>query len=446
MPGLFTGCLTCTTLFKGFAEPGTTVSINADGISGDSLSAVVDAQGFWQIEALLAGGINQIELGWTGCLTCTVYAGLADAGIAVDGSYIFGEELSLTVDRSLFWNPNSFGYTRTTLEELQGAAVTEADDSCGPWQIVDDAGRMELDNWRIPVWSGKEIELGVELFCETEPSAALKYLDQQVQFTDKDGDGYFTATFTPEIDDEVLAGVDSELSISCGDETAVYSGKMVPVQPVQVVDRDTGEPLAGMNVELFRANRATDAGNTGAGNAQFTAWEAHAFGQTNPQQTDGNGHFSYIVPRGRYGLVVTGDGYQPFRAGPVRGQGPITGFNIGMPPALSSAGNEVVQITEDGFLPAMLKVNAGTVVRWQNISLDTASTQSVADGVTGVAVNAAAWDSGLLLSGETHTVRFDKEGTYTYVDAADPSKTAIIQIVKPASPDGEEIFLPFMIR
>ncbi|MCB9137555.1 MAG: hypothetical protein H6642_04310 [Caldilineaceae bacterium] len=444
-PGQWTGCLTCTVAFKGFAQPGTTVSLLSDAFGDSDYSALADERGFWQIDAFLPDGIHQIELGWTGCLTCTVAAAGAQAADLNAAGEAYGEQMSLTVDRTLIWNPNSFGYTRTSLAELQGAAVAKDDDTCGPWGIADDAGRMELDNWRMPVWSGKEIELGVELLCESGGAASLRYANQEVSFQDDDGDGYFTALFTPEIGDEAL---DAELAVSCGVQSAASAGKMIPVTPVLVQDAETGDPLPGMTVQLFRANSSAQGDNAGAEAGQFTLWEADAFGQSNPQTTDATGAFSYIVPQGRYGLVVSGPGYQSYRAGPFRDRGPISGFNIGMPPALTADGTQpsaVVQITEDGFLPAMLEVAPGATVEWLNVGLDMAGTQAAASAVTAASADAVSWDSGLLLSGESHTIRFDEEGVYTYRDPADPARTAIVKVAQQnVPPDGESmsVYLP----
>ncbi|MCB0071566.1 MAG: DUF11 domain-containing protein [Caldilineaceae bacterium] len=434
MPGAWRGCLTCTVAFKGFGHPGTDVTLFSEQFPDGSLSTGIDANGFWQIDAYLPDGTHDVTLGWTGCLTCTVQA----AGVSETPLTVAGEPLNLTVDRTLLWNPASFS-VNDPANALHAAGVAESDDSCGPWQVVDDAGRMDLDGWKLPVWPGKEVELSVELFCAGTATATLTGDGVNVAFSDGDGDGIFTAAYTalPELD---ANGNAVTLTVTCDNAVAEYSGTMVPVEPSTVVDAVTGAPLGNMEVTLFGFRRDVNG-------VQVAPWEAQAFGQLNPQTTGGDGAFAYLVPQGRYGLQVVGDGYQSVRVGPFRSRGVIAGFNIGMPPTVSNATGAVVEISEDGFVPATLEVAPGTAVEWRNLGLDAASTQSTNGTVTGAAAHATSWDSGLLLSGEAHKVLFSEEGTFTYIDAEDPSKTAVIRVAQPAPPaDGNTVFLPLVLR
>ncbi len=66
--------------------------------------------------------------------------------------------------------------------------------------------------------------------------------------------------------------------------------------------------------------------------AQLTPWEAQAFGQANPVKTDDEGQFSFITPPGAYGLTAQIDGFQPFRAGPLRLQGIFPSRSIALTP------------------------------------------------------------------------------------------------------------------
>lgn len=434
MPGAWTGCLTCTVAFKGFGHPGTSVTLLSEQFPGGSLTAPVDLDGFWEIDAFMPDGIHDVTLGWTGCLTCTLQA----AGVSDTPLIVSNEPLNLTVDRGLIWNPASLS-VNDPANAMEAAGVNKDDDTCGPWQVVDDAGRMDLDGWKLPVWPGREVELSVELFCAGTAGATLSGDGVDVTFTDDDGDGIFKAMYTalPELDANGVAVI---LTVSCDNASAEYAGTMIPVRPSIVTDAATGAPLAGMEVNLVSFFRQDGA-------VQYAPWEAKAFGQINPQTTGDDGAFAYFVPRGRYGLQVTGEGYQPYRSGPFRTRGVIAGFNIGMPPTVSGATGAVVQITEDGFLPATVEVAPGTVVEWRNLGLDAASTQSSNGAVTGAAAHATAWDSGLLLSGESHQVQFSEEGVYTYTDAQDPSKTAVIRVAQPAPPeDGSTVFLPLVVR
>ena len=434
-PGTWTGCLTCTVAFRGFADPGVVVGLASSSFETGNLFATADELGFWEIETKMLDGIHEVQA-WTGCLTCTVQSQVTAAGLqAIPAGSIVSEPLVLEVDDSLLWNPASFGFSYTD-KTVNAATALEADDSCGPWHIVDDAGRMDLNGWTIPVWPGKEIELVLQSRCDGAATATLQLGDNTpIDFVD-DGNGLLTAVFTPDVDDLANAGAEgltAQLIIGCDAQSAIYAGRMTALEPNTVVDAETGAPLGGMDVTLWSRDKSTK---------QFAPWEAQAFGQTNPQTTDTDGHFSYLVPDGQYGLLITGPGYQPYRVSPFRHQGGIQGFNIGMPPTLTAvAAKSVVQITEDGFLPATLAIQPGDVVEWQNLGLGAAgSVKSTPDGVNASA-GEDAWDSGALQTGERFQLRFDREGTYTYVDSEDPSKSAVIRVVPPEE-TGRTIYLP----
>lgn len=51
-----------------------------------------------------------------------------------------------------------------------------------------------------------------------------------------------------------------------------------------------------------------------AGNNSYEIWPAADFGQENAQLTDKTGSFSFIVPEGKYYLLVKADGYKPYQS------------------------------------------------------------------------------------------------------------------------------------
>jgi len=432
----WTGCLTCTVAFKGFADPGVEVGIFSEGFETGNLSALADDKGFWQIDARLPDGTHEV-LAWTGCLTCTVQAqGVND----IPQGSITSEPLVLAVDSSLKWNPVSFGFSYTD-ENVQAAATLEGNDSCGPWSVVDDAGRMDLDGWKMPVWAGKAIEVGLNGWCEGVAAATLQVegLDEYI-LTDEDGDGRFITIFTLNGWEEGVAALKADLILSCDEETVVYTGEMTRIEPATVVDASSGQAVDGADFLIWQQNVA-------AAGPQASPWEAHAFGQSNPQTTDENGQFSFIAPAGVYGLTAQIDGFQPFRAGPFRLQGAFPARTIVLTPVQTGTRTVRVRITEDGFDPPVLRVEPGTVIEWVNVDLGVATTASgTPDGVTASADGGMNWDSGLLSAGERYRMTFTKEGEYTYVDSENPASQATIRVLPPAPETDASIFLPIVTR
>ncbi len=425
----WTGCLTCTYAFKGFGTPNSTMTLSSTGFQSGNVNVVTDETGFWQTEVALNDGTHEVTL-------TDASASAADAeSLVVD----FLDRLILSVDSSLLWDPASFGVRKYGDAAVQSAAVSENDDSCGPWQFVDNAGRAEPNGWKIPVWPGSTYEIGLDLICDGQAGATLNWIDVlSWDFKDDNGDGHYTAIVnTPELDDEV----EVNLAVTCGENEATYSGFLIPIDPAKVVNAETGSPLENVAVTLWQRN-ADDSG------PRLAPWEAQAFGQSNPQLTDAKGQFSFLTPPGGYGLTAQIDGFQPFRFGPVRSQGVfVPGRVYAMTPIQSGGRTAEVRITEDGFDPPYLEIEPGTTVEWLNVSLDVATTFSGTPEGIAAAATAKQWDSGLLPTGETAQVTFAEEGSFTYVNAADSSSQGAI-IVKTKEPEDNSVrvYLPTIIR
>jgi len=75
-------------------------------------------------------------------------------------------------------------------------------------------------------------------------------------------------------------------------------------------------------------------------------------------------------------------------------------------PVVVIVADEIVSITDSGFMPETLAVPAGTTVEWTN---DASADQTVSTtGDTGFL------SSGILKPGDTYTYTFSAEGNYTY--------------------------------
>ena len=422
------GCLTCTYAFKGFGEPNSTLTLVSDGFESGDVTVTTDDDGFWKKEIRLVDGVHEVEI-----MDETVGATDTD-GVNFN---IGMPPTILTVDSSLHWDPTSFGMRKYGDAALQAAAIAEGDDSCGPWHFLDDAGRADPNGWKIPVWPGSTHELGVDLLCDDTASASLLWSDgSSIDFIDEDGDGRYTVSFTtPEIGDEVVVS----LQVTCGEDEATYSGFLIPVEPAKVVNAETGDGLKDVAVSLWQRKAET----TGA---QLTPWEAQAFGQANPVKTDDEGQFSFITPPGAYGLTAQIDGFQPFRAGPLRLQGIFPSRSIALTPEQPAAGAAQVRITPDGFDPPYLEVEPNTTVSWLNTDLGIAQVETAIPAVAGSATS-KVWNSGLLSTGQAYRQTFGQTGSFSYVNSQDPSSQATIVVkVKEPAVDGVKIYLPVIVR
>ncbi len=77
--------------------------------------------------------------------------------------------------------PATFGWKSSAAASVLGA--TENDDTCGPWSFLDNAGRAELNGWRISVWPGGRFEVGIDLLC-AEAGARLTWDGGSLDFVD----------------------------------------------------------------------------------------------------------------------------------------------------------------------------------------------------------------------------------------------------------------------
>ncbi len=100
---------------------------------------------------------------------------------------------------------------------------------------------------------------------------------------------------------------------------------------------------------------------------------------------------------------------------------------------MESYGAQTIYITENGYLPASVKVQPNSVVEFVNVD------------VSEHASKGSNWDSGLLAPGQSYKVKLTTLGTYQYSDsAATPAEAQII--VGEAVAGGNSIYLPLVSR
>ena len=149
--------------------------------------------------------------------------------------------------------------------------------------------------------------------------------------------------------------------------------------------------------------------------------------------TASDGKYSYSATSGFYRIDVVAAGYQPYRTADLdAGAGSISP-NIALSPVINEAATQTIYITENGYLPASVKVQPNSVVEFVNVD------------VSEHASKGSNWDSGLLAPGQSYKVKLTTLGTYQYSDsAATPAEAQII--VGEAVAGGNSIYLPLVSR
>lgn len=71
-----------------------------------------------------------------------------------------------------------------------------------------------------------------------------------------------------------------------------------------VYNEQTGERVEGAKVTAFIFNEA---------DSRWLIWDGEAFGQPNPQTTDANGEYGFLVPAGKYRLEITSSDFEKAR-------------------------------------------------------------------------------------------------------------------------------------
>lgn len=110
-----------------------------------------------------------------------------------------------------------------------------------------------------------------------------------------------------------------------------------------------------------------------------------------------------------------------------------------MTPEIDGESVHTVQLTDQGIVPSVLAVEAGSVIEFVNMDL------------AGHRIAGAGWDSGLLRSGESYRIKPAGEGVETLVDAQS-STTITLQVGPEVDEPGEpgagpmRVYLPMVVN
>ncbi len=128
--------------------------------------------------------------------------------------------------------------------------------------------------------------------------------------------------------------------------------------------------------------------------------------------TNETGHFSFFTPVGTYRLDVSRSGYQPYRSVELDVVDEPVHYDVPLTAQIAETAHHVVVIDEYGFEPAYLEIRPGEIVEWVNMSTDGHTATNGQAQMGAADVGDAAFDSGLILSGEQYKFRFDTEEIY----------------------------------
>ena len=404
----------------GKAQAGVEVDVY---ISGTLMgTATADANGDWSLDVSLTDGNYSVY----------AIAKFANGGSSQSSSP--SPSVLFTVDSSLFWDPMSLRFVRPD------------------GTILRPTGRLDETGWRIFLQPGVEYTVMLEICCD-DPNAqvVLELGNQQIVLTDDDGDGVWSATFTApprtQLQGRIRICVTCDLIQKCSD------GQVLIDPEGTVFDVLTGQPIDGATVACF-----AETGEAG-GNGVFDLWPAVDFGQINPQTVGSDGYYSFFTPAGTYRVEVTKEGYQPHRSPDLVVTDTPVHYDVPLTPVIKGAAKHVIEVTDSGFVPAVLAVAPGDIIEWVNVGEglhSTASNSAPTLNEAGAAqanaaqVNANAWDSGQLNTGDAYKRTLADEGTYEYRDGENPSFTATIIVEEgssqPPDPTEKTLFLPVISR
>ena len=277
----------------------------------------------------------------------------------------------------------------------------------------------------------------MEICCD-DPNAQVVFEldDELIELTDPDGDGVYEATFTAPDRGRLSGRV--RICVLCDLIRKCTDGEVLIDPEGTVFDAVTGEEIEGATVACFQ--------ETDSSNSVFDLWNAAEFGQVNPQSTGSDGYYSFFTPAGTYQVEVVKEGYQPHRSPDLVVTDAPVHYDVQLMPVVEEEADYVISVTDSGFVPSVLHVEPGSVIRWVNVGDNAHSTTMDAAQAAGLNTD-SGWDSGLLNSGDTFKQTLTAEGTYTYLDTENPDAEATVVVgsgpTVPTVPDNT-IFLPIV--
>ena len=401
--GVFTG----TRTLLGITTEGASVDLFVDGVLTATLPA--GGSGFFRFDMVLPDGEHTLS-----------------ATAHLNGHDAVGETRTVIVNSALSFDPLSIRFI---------------DNLNRKFRPTDSDGRTDESGWSVHLFANTVYTASVRLCCES-PTAqvTLNVSSTTLALTDLDGDHVYQGVFTTTA---AGATVTSTLTVECNGITTEAQSQVLVDPDGVVYDINTGTPLSGAQAMCMQ--KGVDVANSANGaSASYFVWSAASFGQVNPQSTQADGYFSFLTPAGIYRLDVSKSGYQPYRSPDLQVVSTPVRHDVPLTPMISESPQVTITIGENGFEPAMTKVSAGTVIVFVNGDVrDHAVKGKKTTGSANVAdvIETGGFNSGVLGSKQSHTIKLSTSGTYTYFDVANVEMAGAI-IVEGAG--GHRVMLPLV--
>ncbi|MEZ4711063.1 MAG: GEVED domain-containing protein [Caldilineaceae bacterium] len=386
------------------------------GFCTGSLTETVQADVFgrWTLEQSLPNGRYRVSVGRNGGLANAAALDAMEMANAADAS------LYLLVDHSLLLDPMTF-----RMENASGRSFHV--------RTTNKLGNFEIQDLMLP--PGDYTAYAYSCPNVVLDSVQFKIGDTTVDATQADD------TCQPQGSDQ-CGPWNAQISVpGTAQAAALNAAQSLEIVAVAADSVDTFvgnvESGTGLLIRSVAGQAVANAATTllEAFDALYAAWRGADYGQSNPQTTGSDGLVVFAPPAGAYRLSVAAEGYQPFLSDDIASTGGLLSGQVSLSPQITAAADFVVQITENGFEPAVLTVAPGSVVEFVNMDL----ADHTAAG--------AAWNSGVLTSGVSFKVQLDAEAVYGYSDALQPLHTgAIIVAQAPVVNENPKYFLPVAMR
>jgi plastocyanin len=400
---------TCHTTvnFSGLGEPGQTVDILLDGNPAGTALIEPDGIFYFQLQNLGSGRHHiQARYAHTG----------TNIAVTINSHTLpFHDGVIVDVDPSLPLDPLSLTFT-----DSQGH-VTHPPTLGWSWGVSNPGAFLK---------AGETYDVGVDS-CSNEANQHYTLVIDgtsntiMVSLRDDDGDGRYTGSFT--YNPIVLHGPTAtsnelRLEVTTGGASQSYTMTVQPLIEGVVRDALTQQPIANASVALLGAQP-----NTGEAPI-YTAWPEAALGQPNPQLTTLSGGYNFNTPGGLNRVDVTSAGYQAYRSWDLASDSGSIAQDIDLTPNIAGTAAYTIYVTENGFEPAVLTVQPGSIVKWVNVDL----AEHTATG--------DVWDSGVLAAGQSYQYKLNAPGRYSYTDNGNPLEEAMIVV------EGSRLYLPIVLR
>jgi hypothetical protein len=444
----FTEPLTATLKMRLFGQPGSSFVAKVGGT--DVGSGTFSSSGLWSGSFALPTGDANLSLIYQ---SIPGYTENELAGVAQPKYH------PLRLQGDLPWNPGSLKVTPHGM----GRSGGDADEPPTGLPVVDEAGLAVTDGWRLPVRPGQETNVGVDLDCHGPGYAALRIDGDLIPLTSV-GEGHrYTGAFTstaaisqavelivgcnePEEEHSTHQGrvtMQSENQADpCGgtyEQCWVFSGVTEVVPQATLLDGETGGPIAGATVQLWRFRRDADG-------IQAEPWPGAVDGQQNPVVTGADGKFGFVLAPGFYGVTIAAEGYQPFRGGPFRLCCHFPPNTITLQPQPVGIPSQDITLGADGFVRGQVRVDPGATVRFVNLSLDYVELTDVS-GPSAAQATATALRGGLIAPGESYLVTFGAEGRFTIANGENSTQQVVVVVAEEAPEEVENrLFLPSVLK